>query len=111
MITNVFFLQRPNLRLFPNSTIWASMSAICGLPLLECVYCLACARWVWKKILYTAGKESENWGLAGAGEFEPVPRICRYILAVYEDDLWNPLWTPPGGYGMNPDWVILRRND
>ncbi|GFY90271.1 alpha/beta-Hydrolases superfamily protein [Actinidia rufa] len=87
------------------------MSAICGLPLLECVYCLACARWVWKKILYTAGKESENWGLAGAGEFEPVPRICRYILAVYEDDLRNPLWAPPGGYGMNPDWVILRRND
>ncbi|XP_057495729.1 uncharacterized protein LOC130780735 isoform X2 [Actinidia eriantha] len=87
------------------------MSAICGLPLLECVYCLACARWVWKKFLYTAGKESENWGLAGAGEFEPVPRICRYILAVYEDDLRNPLWAPPGGYGMNPDWVILRRND
>ncbi|PSS11708.1 Sn1-specific diacylglycerol lipase [Actinidia chinensis var. chinensis] len=87
------------------------MSAICGLPLLECVYCLACARWVWKKFLYAAGKESENWGFASAGEFEPVPRICRYILAVYEDDLRNPLWAPPGGYGMNPDWVILRRND
>ncbi|KAL6957028.1 hypothetical protein U1Q18_047734 [Sarracenia purpurea var. burkii] len=87
------------------------MSALCGLPLLECVYCLACSRWVWKKFLYTAGKESENWGIAGAGEFVPVPRICRYILAVYEDDLRNPIWAPPGGYGMNPDWVILRRND
>ncbi|KAH7850074.1 hypothetical protein Vadar_027513 [Vaccinium darrowii] len=87
------------------------MSSICGLPLLECVYCLGCARWVWKKFLYTAGKESENWGLSGTSEFEPVPRICRYILAVYEDDLRNPIWAPLGGYGMNPDWVVLRRTD
>ncbi|KAI8024720.1 Sn1-specific diacylglycerol lipase alpha [Camellia lanceoleosa] len=87
------------------------MSSCCGLPLLECVYCLACARWAWKKFLYAAGNESENWGLASAEEFEPVPRICRYILAVYEEDLRNPIWAPPGGYGMNPDWVVLRRND
>lgn len=86
------------------------MSAICGLPILECVYCLACARWVWKKCLYTAGRESENWGLATATEFEPVPRICRFILAVYEDDLRNPIWAPPGGYGMNPDWVVLKKD-
>ncbi|KAK9273963.1 hypothetical protein L1049_018775 [Liquidambar formosana] len=87
------------------------MSIVCGLPLLECVYCLACARWVWKRCLYTAGYESENWGLAAAEDFEPVPRLCRLILAVYEDDLRNPLWAPPGGYGINPDWVILRKND
>ncbi|CAL5381919.1 unnamed protein product [Camellia sinensis] len=87
------------------------MSSCCGLPLLECVYCLACARWAWKKFLYAAGNESENWGLASAEEFEPVPRICRYILAVYEEDLRNPIWAPPGGYGMNPDWVVLRKND
>ncbi|KAL7203433.1 hypothetical protein ACSBR2_016671 [Camellia fascicularis] len=87
------------------------MSSCCGLPLLECVYCLACARWAWKKFLYAAGNESENWGLASAEEFEPVPRICRYILAVYEEDLRNPIWAPPGGYGINPDWVVLRRND
>eukprot|EP00256_Glycine_max_P036296 XP_006583300.1 uncharacterized protein LOC100784277 isoform X2 [Glycine max] len=86
------------------------MSAICGLPILECVYCLACARWVWKKCLYTAGYESENWGLATAQEFEPVPRICRLILAVYEDDIRNPQWAPQGGYGINPDWVILRKD-
>lgn len=86
------------------------MSVICGLPILECVYCLGCARWVWKKCLYTAGRESENWGLANASEFEPVPRICRFILAVYEDDLRNPLWAPPGGYGIDPDWVILRKD-
>ena len=58
------------------------MSAICGLPILECVYCLACARWVWKKCLYTAGYESENWGLATAQEFEPVPRICRLKFTI-----------------------------
>ncbi|XP_028769204.1 uncharacterized protein LOC114726695 isoform X2 [Neltuma alba] len=86
------------------------MSIICGLPILECVYCLGCARWAWQKCLYTAGYESENWGLACAEEFEPVPRICRLILAVYEDDIRNPVWAPPGGYGINPDWVILRKD-
>lgn len=86
------------------------MSIICGIPLLECVYCLGCARWVWKRCLYTAGLESENWGLATTEEFENVPHFCRLILATYEDDLRNPIWAPPGGYGLNPDWVILRRN-
>ncbi|MED6124687.1 hypothetical protein PIB30_061349 [Stylosanthes scabra] len=81
------------------------MSILCGLPLVECVYCLACARWAWKRCVHNAGHDSENWGHATAEEFEPVPRLCRYILAVYEDDLRHPLWAPPGGYGINPDWV------
>ncbi|KAI3508309.1 hypothetical protein L1887_23315 [Cichorium endivia] len=85
------------------------MSIICGLPLLECVYCIGCARWAWKRCLHTAGHDSETWGVATAEEFEPVPRLCRYILAVYEDDLRCPLWEPPGGYGINPDWLILKR--
>ncbi|KDP28632.1 hypothetical protein JCGZ_14403 [Jatropha curcas] len=86
------------------------MSIVCGLPILECVYCLGCARWVWQKCLYNAGHESENWGLATAEEFEPVPRLCRLLLSVYEVDLQNPHWAPPGGYGINPDWVVLRKN-
>ncbi|KAK2983525.1 hypothetical protein RJ640_023059 [Escallonia rubra] len=86
------------------------MSIICGLPLLECVYCLACARWAWKRCLHTAGHDSETWGIASAEEFEPVPRLCRYILAGYEDDLRHPLWEPPQGYGLDPDWLILRRD-
>ncbi|EEF49091.1 uncharacterized protein LOC8281002 [Ricinus communis] len=86
------------------------MSILCGLPLVECVYCLACARWAWKRCLHSAGHDSETWGLATAEEFEPVPRLCRYILAVYEDDLRQPLWEPPGGYGIHPDWVILKKN-
>ncbi|KAJ6400564.1 hypothetical protein OIU84_016086 [Salix udensis] len=85
------------------------MSILCGLPILECVYCLGCARWLWKKCLYSAGHESENWGLATAEEFEPVPRLCRLILSVYEDDLRDPLWAPPGGYGIDPDWVVVKR--
>ncbi|XP_027357750.1 uncharacterized protein LOC113867032 isoform X1 [Abrus precatorius] len=85
------------------------MSILCGLPLVECVYCLACARWAWKRCLHTAGHDSENWGFAAAEEFEPIPRLCRYILAVYEDDLRHPLWAPPCGYGINPDWLIHKR--
>ncbi|KAL2920693.1 Feruloyl esterase A [Bienertia sinuspersici] len=86
------------------------MSILCGLPLLECVYCLACTRWAWKRCLHTAGHDSEDWGLASAEEFEPVPRLCRYILAVYEDDLRNPHFEPPGGYGIDPDCLITKRS-
>lgn len=85
------------------------MSIICGLPLLECVYCIACARWAWKRCLHTAGHDSETWGVATVEEFEPVPRLCRFILAVYEDDLKCPLWEPPGGYGIDPNCLILKR--
>ncbi|KAF8365130.1 hypothetical protein HHK36_032873 [Tetracentron sinense] len=80
-----------------------------GLPFLECVYCFPCARWVWKRFLHTAGHESETWGLATTEEFEPIPRLCRLILAVYEADLRYPLWAPSGGYGINLDWIILRK--
>ncbi|XP_010055137.3 uncharacterized protein LOC104443443 [Eucalyptus grandis] len=86
------------------------MSITCCLPIVESVYCLACARWLWKKCLYSAGHESENWGLATAEEFAPVPRLCRYVLAEYEEDLRNPIWAPPGGYGINPDWVVHRKD-
>ncbi|KAI3800176.1 hypothetical protein L1987_35486 [Smallanthus sonchifolius] len=85
------------------------MSILCGIPLLECVYCIACARWAWKRCLHTAGHDSESWSVATAEEFEPVPRLCRYILAVYEDDLTCPLWEPLGGYGIDPNCLILKR--
>ncbi|KAJ1399228.1 Mono-/di-acylglycerol lipase, N-terminal [Sesbania bispinosa] len=55
------------------------------------------------------GHDSETWGFATAEEFESVPRLCRYILAVYEDDLRHPLWAPPCGYGINPDWLIHKK--
>ncbi|GAB4861767.1 hypothetical protein Ancab_037022 [Ancistrocladus abbreviatus] len=70
----------------------------------------SCARWAWKRCLYTVGHERESWELALAEGFQPVPHLCRCILAVYEDDLRNPIWAPPGSYHMNLDWVILRKD-
>lgn len=86
------------------------MSILCGVPLLECVYCLACARWAWKRCIHNAGHDSETWGPATPEEFEPVPRLCRYIMAVYEDDIRHPLSQPPKGYGIDPDCVLIKRN-
>jgi len=83
------------------------MSILCALPFLECC-CLACGSWVWKRCRYNAGHDSEDWGLATPEEFKPVPHLCRYILAVYEDDLRKPLWEPPGGYGIKPEFVTKR---
>jgi hypothetical protein len=31
------------------------------------------------------------------------------ILTVYEDDLEHPQWAPPGGYGIEPRWVVHRK--
>lgn len=85
------------------------MSLACGIPLIECIYCVACARWAWKRCLHTAGHDSEHWGLATPDEFEPVPHLCRLILAVYEEDLNNPQWPPDGGYRIDPDFIIVRK--
>ncbi|KAG0501222.1 hypothetical protein HPP92_001294 [Vanilla planifolia] len=35
------------------------------------------------------------------------PRLCRYIMGNYEDDLDDPQWEPPRGYGMNSHWVVF----
>lgn len=86
------------------------MSLACGLPLLECVYCLACARWAWKRCLHTGDRDSATWGLASPDEFEPVPRMCRLIMANYEDDIDRPLFAPPGGYGIDTRCVVRRKN-
>lgn len=37
-----------------------------------------------------------------------MPRMCRLILAVYEPDIRNPQFSPPGGYRLNPDWLVKR---
>ncbi|CAN6461681.1 unnamed protein product [Victoria cruziana] len=85
------------------------MSLACGIPLIECIYCVACARWAWKRCLHTAGHDSDHWGLATPDEFEPVPHLCRLILAVYEEDLNNPQWPPEGGYRIDPGFIIDRK--
>ncbi|TKY45205.1 carboxylesterase protein [Spatholobus suberectus] len=61
------------------------MSILCGLPLVECVYCLACARWAWKRCLHTAGHDSENWGFATVEEFEPIPRLSMLTMVVVQN--------------------------
>ncbi|KAE9450080.1 hypothetical protein C3L33_18012, partial [Rhododendron williamsianum] len=81
------------------------MSVTCG---MECVVVLGCLRWAWKRCTYIGSYDSATWTDATAEEFEPVPRVCRVILAAYEDDLSNPKYPPAGGYKMNPDWVIKR---
>lgn len=54
--------------------------------------------------------DSATWGLTAATDFEPVPRMCRLIMANYEPDLAAPrlLFAPPGGYGIDPACVLRR---
>ncbi|XP_039144468.1 uncharacterized protein LOC120281840 [Dioscorea cayenensis subsp. rotundata] len=78
------------------------MSIACG---MECVVCLGCSRWAWKRLTYIGSYDSESWPLADPSEFAPVPRICRAILAVYEDDIAHPRFPPDGGYRMDPKLI------
>ncbi|XP_059642630.1 uncharacterized protein LOC132284538 [Cornus florida] len=81
------------------------MSVSCG---MECVVVLGCMRWAWKRCTHIGSDDSATWTTATLEEFEAVPRVCRVILAVYEEDLRNPKFPPSGGYGLNPDWVVKR---
>ncbi|KAM6567169.1 hypothetical protein CsatA_026297 [Cannabis sativa] len=82
------------------------MSLSCG---VECVLILGCMRWAWKRCTYVGSDDSATWPNATADDFEPVPRICRLILAVNEPDLRNPQFiTPRSGHRLNPDCRIKR---
>ncbi|XP_030523094.1 uncharacterized protein LOC115735813 isoform X1 [Rhodamnia argentea] len=81
------------------------MSVSCG---VECVVILGFSRWVWKRCTYVGSDDSATWPPATPDEFEPVPRVCRLILAVYEPDLRHPKFPPSGGYRLNPDWLVKR---
>ncbi|KAB2612285.1 hypothetical protein D8674_034601 [Pyrus ussuriensis x Pyrus communis] len=81
------------------------MSVACG---VECVVVLGCMRWVWRRCTYIGSNDSATWSSATPDEFDPVPRICRLILAVYEPDLHNPHFIPTVGFRPNPDWVVKR---
>ncbi|XP_047164693.1 uncharacterized protein LOC124834123 [Vigna umbellata] len=83
------------------------MSASCGV--VECVFVLGCARWLWKRCTYVGNYDSATWPAATADEFDPVPRVCRLILANYDPDLRNPhYYKPAPGHRLNPDWVVKR---
>ncbi|KAF5958782.1 hypothetical protein HYC85_006007 [Camellia sinensis] len=90
---------------FDGSSSSNDMSVSCG---VECVLLLGCLRWACKRCTYIGSYDSATWPPATASEFEPVPRLCRLILAVYEDDLRHPQFPPSGGYRLNPEWVIKR---
>ncbi|KAJ6936054.1 hypothetical protein NC652_010940 [Populus alba x Populus x berolinensis] len=77
----------------------------CG---VESVVILGFGRWAWKRCTYIGANDSANWTLATPEEFEPIPRMSRLVLAVYESDLHNPQFIPQHGYRLNPDWVIKR---
>lgn len=79
------------------------MSLGCG---VECVLCIGCSRWVWKRCTHVGSDDSATWPAATPEEFEPVPRICRLILANYELDVRHPHLSPAGAW--NPDWIIKR---
>lgn len=69
---------------------------------------LGCLRWAWKRCTYIGSYDSSSWPTATPEEFQPIPRICRLILAVYEPDLRQPKYAPAGGYRLNPDYVFKR---
>lgn len=69
---------------------------------------LGCLRWAWKRCTYIGSYDSATWPPATCDDFEPVPRVCGLILAVYESDLNNPQFLPDGGYRPNPEWLIKR---
>ncbi|WOL08818.1 hypothetical protein Cni_G17571 [Canna indica] len=81
------------------------MSVACG---LECVVCLGCSRWAWKRLTYVGAYDSETWPPATDEELKPIPRVCRAVLAVYEEDLASPRYQPAGGYRMDPSGVVKR---
>ncbi|KAL1825047.1 hypothetical protein DCAR_0313163 [Daucus carota subsp. sativus] len=77
----------------------------CG---VECVVAFGFLRWAWKRCTYIGAYDSATWPEATAAEFSPVPRLCRIILAIYEEDLGSPRYRPADWYGMNLEWVIKR---
>ncbi|KAG9129189.1 hypothetical protein Leryth_006412 [Lithospermum erythrorhizon] len=81
------------------------MSVACG---AECVLAAGCLRWAWRRCTYIGADDSEPWPLATPEEFEPIPRICRAILAVYEPDIRHPKYSPSCGYQIDPDLLLKR---
>lgn len=82
--------------------------SVAGIPVLECLYLLACGRYLCKRWCHAGHQDSKKWAEAALEDLEPIPRICRTVLAVYEDDLSKPKWPPEGGYRMDLASVLKR---
>ena len=81
------------------------MSIACG---VGCVVVIGCIRWAWKRCSYIGSDDSEAWPIATMEEFEPIHRICRVILAVYEPDPDHPQYPPSNHYRVNYDNILKR---
>lgn len=73
---------------------------------LECAVCAGCMHWAWKRCTYIGAYDSENWPPATEEDFDPIPRVCGGILAVYEKDLDDPDFTPPEEYRIRPESIV-----
>ncbi|XP_044478704.1 uncharacterized protein LOC123205744 [Mangifera indica] len=82
-----------------------ALTLTCG---VACLVVFRCGRCLWKRCTCVGSHDSASWADATPHEFEPVPRLCQLILAVYETDLRHPQFPPPGGYKLNPDWLFKR---
>nr|CAD1823068.1 unnamed protein product [Ananas comosus var. bracteatus] len=51
------------------------MSVVGG---LECVVCVGCSRWAWKRLNYVGAYDSESWPQSSAVEFAPIPRASYF---------------------------------
>ncbi|CAI7894564.1 unnamed protein product [Closterium sp. NIES-54] len=63
-------------------------------PLLICLLCLmgGCMWWLFRRCLHSGSTASKDWPPATYDEFKDVPRICRILLSVYEEDINNPVY-------------------
>lgn len=52
-----------------------------------------CCCWLFGRCRHSGRKASKGWEVATYEEFRDVPRVCRILLAVYEDDVENPQYT------------------
>eukprot|EP00850_Spirogloea_muscicola_P012167 SM000078S22026 [mRNA] locus=s78:28527:32088:- [translate_table: standard] len=73
-------------------------------PVCEIAAACWCAAWTFRRCSLHGSQSSKGWPEATAQEFQDVPRVCRIILAVYENDVAHPKYADR----LNPDYVVKR---
>ncbi|GJP43911.1 hypothetical protein CLOM_g3313 [Closterium sp. NIES-68] len=64
------------------------------IPFLICLLCLTggCLWWLFRRCIHSGATASKDWPPATYDEFKDVPRVCRILLSVYEEDINNPVY-------------------
>ncbi|KAJ3697700.1 hypothetical protein LUZ61_001405 [Rhynchospora tenuis] len=57
------------------------MSASCSA--LECMLCLGCTRWAWRRCTFAGSDDSKSWPLATLSDFSAIPRFTLFSLSSY----------------------------